>query len=170
MTKITKVNIDGASMSIPNNSWGDGDIIAPTSGVNAIGDQKLKHLYQIAVPGFVAPANAITAITQYLGFVRVAGVVRDFQALVNGTIATGGDRTVNVDLQHSTGGGGYSTMLSATILFNNGSTLLVPGAASFASTALAAGDSLQIVTTVAGAAGNQAKGLAVAVWIAENPF
>lgn len=95
--------------------------------------------------------------------------VKRISAVIDGAIATGGDRTVNVDLQKSTGGGAFATILSATIQFTSADTIRTVKAGSLSSTSLVAGDLLQIVVTVAGAAGNQAQGLTVMVDIQEAP-
>lgn len=107
-----------------------------------------------------AAASTVTALTVEGPIIMGAtGGMIKFYATINGTIATGGDRTVTVDLQRSTSGGTFSTMLSSTIGFTSASALRTPAAAVFSTTALAVGDQLRIVVTVAGAAGNQALGL-----------
>jgi len=117
------------------------------------------------------PNTAVVADTgTTLHIVRGAAcTVNDIRALGTGTIATGADRTVNVDLQKSTGGGAFATILTATILLNNVSTLRTAVVGVVNTPALVAGDILQIVVTVAGAAGNQALGLHVTVNLRENP-
>ena len=134
----------------------------------AIDDRKMRHRYRKHLA--VEAATAITAAT-YTSHVVVGatGTIRTFKASITGTIATGADRTVDVDLQKSTGAGAFATVLSATIHFTNASTIRALSSAAFSDSSLVAGDILQIVLTVAGAAGNQAKGLACELEVAEAP-
>ncbi len=106
------------------------------------------------------PATTVTALTKDVHIVRGAnGTLVGLQATINGTIATGADRTVTVDLQKSTGAGAFATVCSSTIGFTNASALRTAGSAVFSSTALVAGDMLRIIVTVAGSASAQALGL-----------
>ncbi len=107
------------------------------------------------------PAVAVTALTQWLHIVRGGtGALVGFEAAI-ALGPTGADRTITVDLHKSTGGAAFATVLSATIGFVDASVERVATAATFASTALTDGDILEVVVTVAGAAGNQATGLTV---------
>lgn len=91
-----------------------------------------------------------------------------FHAAISGIVATGADRTVTIDFKKSTGGGAFATVLSSTIVFNNGSTALVDSAGTLASSSMVDGDLLQITVAVAGAAGNQAQGLACCAFYIED--
>lgn len=138
--------------------------VDPSASVN---DTKLQHRYALEYEqsGTVV-ADTGKALTTIKG---ATGTIRSFQGLIWSAVATGGDRTVNVDLQKSTGGGAFSTILSATLLFNSSSTLLTAASGSFTSTAVQAGDVLKVIVTVAGAAGAQAIGLHVTLIVAETP-
>lgn len=128
---------------------------------------KVEH--QIPLDYQQVPGTAILAATSDLHIVHGAGgSVVSFRAAVTGAIATGADRTVNVDLQKSTGAGAFATILSATLLFNNVSVLRTVGSAAIATPALVAGDILRVVVAVAGSAGNQAQGLIVTATIRED--
>jgi hypothetical protein len=119
-----------------------------------------------------APGSAVVAATVDLHRVRGAtGLALDLNAVITGTIATGADRTVTVDLQKSTGAGAFATVLTSTAVLNNTSTLRTAVAAvlNAALTSLVVGDLLRLVVTVAGAAGAQALGLLVTVTIQEDP-
>jgi hypothetical protein len=107
------------------------------------------------------PAVAVAALTQWLHIVSgsTGALVRFEAAIALGP--TGADRTITVDLQKSTGGAAFASVLSATIGFVDASVERVPVAATFSSTALTDGDILQVVVTVAGSAGNPATGLTV---------
>lgn len=115
------------------------------------------------------PATTVAALTKLIHIVKgQAGTLVQLTAAVV-TAATGADRTVNVDLKKSTGGGAFATVLTATILFNNTSVALTPESVSgFTSDELAADDILELVVTVAGAAGNQAIGLIVTLTFEEE--
>lgn len=111
-----------------------------------------------------------------------AGVAADnqFCHIVNGTTctlayvkamvdtaATGADRTVNIDLQRSTAGGAFATVLTSTILFNNASTARTAISGTITTSTLSQGDILKWVVTVAGAAGNQAIGVLAEAYFQE---
>jgi hypothetical protein len=113
--------------------------------------------------------GTVAADKAYLRIVAGAtGTLLKVQALVTETIATGGDRVVHVDVQKSTGGGAFASVLSATIDFTSASVLLTASAGTFSSTSIQAGDVLMFNITVAGAAGNQALGLLACLTIAED--
>lgn len=99
---------------------------------------------------------------------RASGTLKAFEAII-ATVATGADRTVTVDLQKSTGSGAFATVLSATIGFTNASAVRTIASGTISGTTFVDGDIFQIVVTVAGAAGNQAQGLLVALNFEENP-
>lgn len=137
------------------------------SATAAIAATKLVH--QFPVQGeLYGPAVTIAALTKEVHAAFAAGSIVAFKAFVI-TVATGADRTVNVDLQKSTAGGAFATVLSATVLFNNVSTsrTLVSGTVSTAD--YIAGDLFQVVVTVAGAAGNQALGLHFLMEVRQSP-
>jgi hypothetical protein len=137
--------------------------IEPTA---AIGHAKVNHRFAKSF----SQAGTVVAATYYARIVRGAtGTILGFRAALTETVATGGDRTVTVDLHKSTGGGAFATVLSATIGFTSGSTLYTVGSGTINSPAIQAGDILKIVITVAGAAGNQALGLIVDLDTTETP-
>jgi hypothetical protein len=137
------------------------------SGATPIEAEKLEHEFALQEQLF-APGSSVTNVTKLLYIARAAGEVRSIEALVT-TIATGADRTVTVDLQKATAGGAFATILSATIVLDDDSVVRVAEAGTLAAgAAFIAGDVLQLVVTVAGAAGAQAEGLLVAVGIREH--
>lgn len=113
-------------------------------------------------------SGTVAAATEYIFIARAACTIAAIEACIPDTIATGADRTVNVDLQKSTGAGAFATVLSATIEFDNGSVLRTVSTGTLASDTLVDGDILRLVITVAGSAGNQAVGLIVNVTVDEN--
>lgn len=114
--------------------------------------------------------GTIVAASYYGPIVRgAAGLLIGFEAAIVETIATGGDRTVDVDLLKSTGAGAFATVLSAVIQFTSGSTLRQVVAATISSAAIQDGDHFKVTTAVAGAAGNQALGISITLKWWEDP-
>lgn len=115
------------------------------------------------------PSTTVAAVTRVLHIVRGSQhVALGLEATICGAIATGADRTVTIDLQKSTGGGAFASILSSTIQFTDASTLRTAIAAVIDSANLIAGDILQLVVTVAGAAGDQATGLNITYTFTET--
>jgi hypothetical protein len=148
------------TIGLPAGSVADA-AIAANAGIQAFKlTHQIQHDYQQSNAGAVVAETGKT-----IHIARNAGTIGGIQGAITGTKATGADRTVNVDLQKSTGGGAFATVLSSTLLFDStvGTTLLVAKTGNVSSAAYLAGDIFQIVVTVAGAAGNQALGLGVNV-------
>lgn len=147
---MAQITIDFPSNSITNTMCNSAMALAAS-----------KHIrHQSIDVELYGPSTTVAALTKDVHIVRGAtGTLVGFEATINGTIATGADRTVTVDLHKSTGAGAFATVLSSTIGFTNSSTLRTAVAAVFSSTTLVDGDMLRIIVTVAGAAGNQAIGL-----------
>jgi len=156
---MTQIQIDWPSRSIVDNMLSDSAAI-----------QAKKFVRHGAIDReLFGRAVTVTALTQDVHIVRGAtGTLLGFEASINGTIATGADRTVTVDLQKSTGGGAFSTVLSSTIGFTNSSTLRTAVAGVFSVTGLVDGDQLAVIVTVAGSAGNQALGLSMTLTYEET--
>jgi hypothetical protein len=117
-----------------------------------------------------AEGTTITALaSELLHIVRGAtGTVVAFEAIIT-TQATGGDRTVTVDLQKSTGGGAFATILTTTVNITNATVIRTPVAAVIgAGGALVDGDILRAVVSVAGSAGAQAAGLLITLTFEEK--
>jgi hypothetical protein len=128
------------------------------SGTAAIATRKMLHRYRVDYSQ--ATGTAVVTLASYaLCICKGTGTVRSFEAAIIGAIATGADRTVTIDLHKSTGAGAFATILSATVVFTNVSTIRVVSTATISDTALADGDMLYLTVTVAGAAGAQAQGL-----------
>lgn len=142
------------TLTIPAGSLTDAGVSASA----AIAESKIVHMINVC-DELYGPAVTVAALTKECYIAKGIGTISVVRAAVNGTIATGADRTVNVDLQKSTAGGAFATVLSATVLFNNGSTLRTLASGTLSSATYAAGDLFRWVVTVAGAAGNQAIGL-----------
>ncbi len=141
------------------------NILDANIGASAnIDGRKVQPTHQIPY----SQTGTVAADKQYVFHCRAAtGTLLQVTASITETIATGADRTVDVDVQKSTGGGAFATVLSATIHFTNASTLYATSTATISDSTLITDDWLRVVITVAGAAGNQALGLAVSLHIRE---
>ena len=142
------------TLSIPAGTVDNSDVSASA----AIDASKLSHMVNVCTELY-GPSTTVAALTKECYVAKGIGTLSVVRAAINGTIATGADRTVNVDLQKSTGGGAFATVLSATCAFTNGSSLRTLASGTISSTTYAAGDLFRWVVTVAGSAGNQALGL-----------
>lgn len=159
--------LSSQTQSYPAGSITDAAIAAGATGAY-ITRTKVHHQQNIGVELY-GPTTTVAALTKWLHIVRgAAATIVAFEAAI-AVVATGADRTITVDLQKSTGGGAFATVLSATCGFTNGSTVRVPVAGTISSASLVDGDILQTVVTVAGAAGAQATGLTIGLTLAEEP-
>lgn len=151
-------------ITLPANCVANGQIPA-SAGISS---SKLQQQQTIAHELF-GPAVTITALTKQIAVINglTSNLLKFRAGLV--TKATGGDRTVTVDLQRSTAGGAYATVLSATIGFTSGSANLTIVSGTISSPAGIQNDLYQVVVTVAGAAGAQALGLIVALDYQQDP-
>lgn len=133
------------------------DAIATGAAVSA---SKLQHKH--AIPQELAEQNTTIVAIEKLAYIvkgSNASLLNVRAAVI--TIATDATRHVYVDLQRSTAGGAFSTVMSSTIDLTSTSVNRTAVNGSLASTALVAGDILKWVITLAGAGGAQAKGLIV---------
>lgn len=151
-----------AEIQYPSGSIDNADI---ASGADIAGTKLECHF---AIPYWQAHGTAIAAATVPIKIMRAAGTLMSVEAQITEAVATGNDRTVDVDLKRSVGTGAPSTMLTAPIQFDDGSSLRTTATATLAATSLADGDSLYIVVSVAGGNGDQAKGLLVTVHLREK--
>jgi hypothetical protein len=151
-----------ADVTFPDSIVDDDSI---ESGAN-IAYSKLQHSFPLV---YSQPnGTAVVAETRMLHVAKGDGALLSVEAAVT-TVATGADRTVTVDVQKSTGGGAFATMLSATIVLDDDSVAFTPEAATVSGTnTYSDGDILQVVVTVAGSADAQAQGLVVTTFVYEE--
>jgi Concanavalin A-like lectin/glucanases superfamily len=133
----------------------------------AVNEMAVTYHFPIAVELF-GPTTTIAGLTKLLHTVNGATATIVHAEAIITVQATGGDRTINVDIQKSTGGGAFATIMSATIAITNATTIRVPVSGTFSNTSLVDGDILQAVVTVAGSAGAQAQGLLLNLWLREG--
>ena len=159
-----------ARISLPAGSIANVQIAAGATG-NYVFAEKLEHQAPGAMGGSIQlfdPATAVAAVTRTLGMAWGVGTIEGISAWIE-VAATGADRTITVDLQKSTAGGAYATVLSATIGFTNASAIRTAVNGTISGVNYVAGDILRLVVTVAGVAGAQATGLTVRVRVHEEP-
>lgn len=156
-------NIACRTLTIPDSTVTN----AKVSASAAIAATKLEH--QFPVHYSQAPGSAIVAATTDLHIVYGAtGTIVQFEAAITGSV-TAGDYTATLDLQKSTGGGSFASVLSASLVLDSANTIRVPESATLSSTSLVDGDILRLVVTVAGTTGSQSQGLIARVFLREVP-
>lgn len=150
------------SINMPNGGITN-TMIASSAGIEAT---KLEHQHTLS--HYQTTGTAVVAAVQDVFIARSSGTIVSIEAAVTGAIATGGDRTVTVDVHKSTAAGAFATVLSGTIVLDNTSVLRTLETGTISGTTFIDGDILRIVITVAGAAGNQAQGLIATLTIRED--
>lgn len=113
-----------------------------------------------------APGSNIAAITKLIHIARAAGTLMSFEVAITGAMT--GDRTVTIDLQRSTAGGAFATVLTATLGLSSSTVVRTATAATILTTAVADGDIYQIVVTVGGSTGTQPQGLIATLHLEQN--
>lgn len=151
------------SLDAPANSVGDNSI-EPLAGIQAT-----KTVHQFPVRYDQPSGTAVVADTEVIHIARASGTIVSIEAVVYGAIATGGDRTVTIDLKKSTGAGAFASVLSATLVLDNTNVLNTLEAGAINTSAYIDGDLLQITIAAAGVAGAQTQGVAIIVTLRENP-
>lgn len=118
----------------------------------------------------ISQTGTVVNGTHYLTIVGgTTSTLLKVSAAITEVLADDASRTINIDLQKSTGGGAFATMLSSTLELDSADTLLTEYEATLGSVALVDGDILKLTITVAGGSGNQAQGLIVQVILREDP-
>jgi hypothetical protein len=110
----------------------------------------------------------VASETRYVHIAKHAGLVASVEAAIDTAIT--GDNTVVIDVQKSSGGGVFTTILSSTLTINSATAAKTAVAATVNATEddYVAGDVFQVIVTAAGS-GTQAQGLNVTVFFEENP-
>lgn len=121
----------------------------------AFAADKLDHRYN---PTESQPNTAATAETRVLYRARAAGKVLAFDA--GALVAATGNSTVTVDLQKSTGGAAFATVLTGTVQLTSASAAIVPVVGSLVVTpTYVAGDVFRIVQTISAGTGTLPTGV-----------
>lgn len=155
--------ISSVSMTLPAASVGNSQVAA---GAN-IDATKLVHQHALHY-GQDAGADVVSKTHELHIVYGTAASVASIEVVAS-TAPTGGDKAFTVDLQKSTAGGAFATILSSVITFNSSSVSRVKQSGTIASASLVAGDILRVIITASGSTGSQGQGLCVTVNVRENP-
>jgi len=151
-------------MNPPANSVGNSAVKAAAAIAASKLEHQWNHFEEVYVEGTTIVALASRMIHTVTG---VTGEVVAIEGWIT-TQATGADRTVTVDLEKSTAGGAFATILSTTVDITNSTTIRTAVAGILSDGNLVVGDMLRLVVTVAGSASAQAAGLFVSVVLRED--
>jgi len=125
-----------------------------------------KAIHQFPVGCKQANGAAVATRTEHLHTARGSGEFIEVHVVTTGVAPTTTD-TVTVDIQKSTSGGAFATVLTAPVVIDNTNTVRVTeDYSSFSSTTYVAGDIIIAVVTVSG---TSAQGLGVTLVLAEQP-
>lgn len=136
--------------------------------VDSAGIDAAKVVHQFSLDYTQAPGSDVVAATQDLHIAQAAGTVEAVEAVLTGQIPSV-DRTAVIDVQKSTAGGAFASVLTATLTLNSSNTIRVPVDATVNTSAYADADILRIVVTLGGSSGTHPQGLLVTVTVTENP-
>lgn len=156
-----------AQFSAPAGSIDNADIAAGAAG-NYIGAQKVQH--QIVLDYVQAGGADIAAATGYLTILHGATArITSIKAVLLDVIPSG-DKTATIDLQRSTAGGAFATVLSSTFTLDSTNVIRTPEAGTINASLdnIVTGDVLQVVVTIGGSTGTAPRGLLVTVVVDEK--
>lgn len=105
----------------------------------------------------VSQVGTVADETRSIYIARAAGEVRSFEASLAGACV--GGATVTLDLQKSTGGGAFASILSAPISFSNADAARSVKAGTISSGAFVDGDVFQVVVDATTGGGTVGTGL-----------
>lgn len=151
------------TLTLPDQSV---DNAAIKTGADVDSD-KLEHKHPISVE-LAEQATEVVNIEKLIHVSRVTGSIVALEAAIVSVPGTGNSFTL--DLQKSTGGGAFSSVLTSTLEFTSSSSALTPGAAVIDSSAasLADGDILKLVVSCTSDTNGNAEGLVVTVTLKED--
>jgi hypothetical protein len=109
----------------------------------------------------------VASKTELIHTARAAGTIGALKVALT-TAPTGGNKKFTVDLQKSTGGGAFATVLSAVVDIDNTDTSLTVVSGTLAASAYVSGDIFAIVWTASGTTGNQGQGAIAEVFFEES--
>ena len=144
----------------------DGAIDAASLKANAqIPSSKTVHRYR-QVYNQAAGTDVVTE-TRILFIARAAGVWNSIEVFP-AVAPTGGDKQFTVDVQKSSGGGAFATILSGVVTVNSSSADRTQQNAGINTTAIADGDVFEVIVTASGSTGTQGKDVSVTLDYDEN--
>ena len=129
---------------------------AEVSAAAAISASKVIHRdctqYSQAIGSIVASA------TQLIRVARASGTLKEFRVGWQ-TAPTGGDKKFTVDLQQSTGGGAFASVLSAVVTVDNAKSNNGTATGTLTASSFVTGDLFQVVVAASGSTGTQGYGM-----------
>lgn len=158
-------NTFSGPINVPASSFGDIDIEVGATPVQA---EKLESQFTFDRELYPPGTEIVALAAQLLTIFRTGGELIAIEGVIT-TQATGADRTVTVDLEKSTAGGAFATVLTTTVDIDNTTVIRTPVAGVVNDADVIDGDIYQLTVAVAGGAANQAEGLVVTVTMRENP-
>lgn len=106
------------------------------------------------------PTTTVTSQTTWITTIKGAsGTLIDINAFI--AVAAVGAATVTIDLQKSTGGGAFATVLSSTISITNATVVRTATAGTITTPGIVAGDILELIVTATAGGGTLPQGLTV---------
>lgn len=153
-------NLSAGTQQLPASSVNNAAIAAGVLG-NFIDPSKIESRL---ARFYAQPNTTATTETRAIHYtVGATGVLQTFQA---GSIAVAvGAATVTIDLKKN-----GTSVLTAVITLNSSSTARAAASATFSSTAIVAGDELEIVITATASGGTLPTGVFVNLLLNEDPF
>jgi hypothetical protein len=167
--KILDGNVHVAGTLTANTFNAPANSIGNTAVQSGAGIEATKVVHQFPITYEQVAGTAVVAASTVVHIARATGTIVSFEGVIHGAIATGGDRTITIDLLKSTGAAAFASVLSSTLVLDNTNVLRTLEAASINTTSYIDGDLLQITVAVAGAAGNQGQGMTLTLTLRENP-
>lgn len=155
-------NLSAETMNIPSGTIVNSDV----SATAAIGAEKLVHRFPIR---YSQNESAVVAdAIEGIHIAAAAGTIASIEAVCTSSAPVGA-ATVDIDLEKSTGGGAFASVLSAAITLDSGNTVRVLEAGTVSSPSYADGDVLRINVDATAGGGTLPTGLVVVVTLQENP-
>ncbi len=105
-----------------------------------------------------ASGSDVASKTELIHVASYAGVLNGFKVGID-VSPTGGDKQFTVDLQKSTGGGAFASVLSAVVTIDSGKADRSVTLGTIAAASYAAGDIFRVVVTASGTTGSQGQGV-----------
>jgi hypothetical protein len=148
-------NLSANGMTIPAGAVADSQVAANAKIASS------KTIAQKTIsPQLNGPTTTVTTQTQWISSLKGAtGTLIDINAFI--AVAAAGAATVTIDLQKSTGGGAFATVLSSTISINNATVVRTAVPGTITSPNVVAGDIFQLVVTATAGGGTLPQGLMV---------
>ena len=154
-------NINSGTLTVPAGTITNSMVVA-NAGIDAT---KLMHGIHKNYSEDIA--TEASAFSKCIHIARTTGTVMAFEVSYEAVAVT--DKACAIDLQKSTAGGAFGTILTGTIALNASTTVRVVYAGTLtAGASLIDGDILRIVVTLSGSTGNYPKGITCEVVIHEN--